>query len=370
MLSGLAVAVGALLFLGGFAWGAVLYKPYTVPTDSMAPTIAQGNRVLAQRIDGADVRRGDVVVFQDKVWGNLPMVKRVVGTDGDKVSCCDAKGRLTVNGQPIEEPYLEDGSRPASPTGFSATVPEGQLFLLGDHRSDSVDSRVHLADGGQGSVPRSAVRARVDATAWPMAGWGMLGLAALLRRPARRHLQPRPAALGGEVRPGRSSAHPGRCGVRAGGTAAGGAGRARRKGGDGRWMMRPSPGTGRRKAARVILLDPYDRVLLLHGYEPGDPSTTWWFTPGGGLEGDESWEEAARRELAEETGITEIELGPVLWTRTCSFPFDGSALGPGRALLPGPHGADADVDGRRDGPGTAQPGGAALVDLRGTARGP
>ncbi|MBB4891046.1 signal peptidase I [Streptomyces olivoverticillatus] len=175
VLSGLAVAVGALLFLGGFAWGAVLYKPYTVPTDSMAPTIAQGNRVLAQRIDGADVRRGDVVVFQDKVWGNLPMVKRVVGTDGDKVSCCDAKGRLTVNGQPIEEPYLEDGSRPASPTGFSATVPEGQLFLLGDHRSDSVDSRVHLADGGQGSVPRSAVRARVDATAWPMAGWGMLG---------------------------------------------------------------------------------------------------------------------------------------------------------------------------------------------------
>ncbi|GHC49893.1 NUDIX hydrolase [Streptomyces cinnamoneus] len=82
-------------------------------------------------------------------------------------------------------------------------------------------------------------------------------------------------------------------------------------------------GPGLRRAARVILLDPADRVLLMHGYEPADPTVTWWFTPGGGLEGDESWEEAARRELAEETGITQIELGPVLWLRTCSFPFDG-----------------------------------------------
>ncbi|MDT0452560.1 NUDIX hydrolase [Streptomyces hesseae] len=82
-------------------------------------------------------------------------------------------------------------------------------------------------------------------------------------------------------------------------------------------------GSATRRAARVVLLDPDDRILLLHGYEPDDPGTTWWFTPGGGLEGDEGWEEAARRELAEETGVTEIELGPVLWTRSCSFPFDG-----------------------------------------------
>ncbi|WP_058046481.1 NUDIX hydrolase [Streptomyces roseifaciens] len=78
-----------------------------------------------------------------------------------------------------------------------------------------------------------------------------------------------------------------------------------------------------RRASRVVLLDPDDRILLMHGYEPGDPTTTWWFTPGGGLEGAESWEQAARRELAEETGITEIDLGPVMWCRTCSFPFDG-----------------------------------------------
>lgn len=78
-----------------------------------------------------------------------------------------------------------------------------------------------------------------------------------------------------------------------------------------------------RRVARVVLLDPDDRILLLHGYEPDDPGRTWWFTPGGGVEGDETREEAALRELAEETGITDVELGPVLWRRVCSFPFDG-----------------------------------------------
>ncbi|MEU9416324.1 NUDIX hydrolase [Streptomyces sp. NPDC048272] len=80
---------------------------------------------------------------------------------------------------------------------------------------------------------------------------------------------------------------------------------------------------GPRKVARVILLDPEDRILLLHGFEPDDPADDWWFTPGGGLEGAESREQAALRELAEETGITEVELGPVLWRRHCAFPFDG-----------------------------------------------
>lgn len=78
-----------------------------------------------------------------------------------------------------------------------------------------------------------------------------------------------------------------------------------------------------RKVARLVLLDPDDRILLMHGFEPEDPSTTWWFTPGGGLEGDETREQAALRELAEETGITDVELGPVLWKRRCSFSFDG-----------------------------------------------
>ncbi|MCX5416925.1 signal peptidase I [Streptomyces sp. NBC_00059] len=180
VLSNLAVAVGCVLFLGCFAWGAVVYRPYTVPTDSMTPTINAGDRVLAERIEGGDVRRGDVVVFTDSTWGDVPMVKRVVGVGGDKIACCDKDGRLTVNGKPMEEPYLRadgasslvgpDGKAPASPQNFTAEVPEGQLFLLGDERSTSMDSRVHLEDPGQGSVPRSAVQARVDAVAWPMNG--------------------------------------------------------------------------------------------------------------------------------------------------------------------------------------------------------
>ncbi|MFJ6659428.1 NUDIX hydrolase [Streptomyces sp. NPDC091377] len=80
---------------------------------------------------------------------------------------------------------------------------------------------------------------------------------------------------------------------------------------------------GLRKVARVVLLDPRDRILLLHGHQPDDPTDDWWFTPGGGVEGEESLEQAALRELAEETGITEVELGPVLWRRRCSFPFAG-----------------------------------------------
>ena len=173
VLSGLAVAVGCVLFLGGFVWAALLYQPYTVPTDSMAPTVDAGARVLAERIDGDEVRRGDVVVFTDAVWGDLPMVKRVVGVGGDKVVCCDDGGRLTVNGEPLDEPYLREEG-PASPSAFTAPVPEDSLFLLGDHRSASLDSREHLADSDHGAVPRGAVNARVDAIAWPMDSVGML----------------------------------------------------------------------------------------------------------------------------------------------------------------------------------------------------
>lgn len=175
-LSGLAMAVGCVLFLGGFVWGALLYKPYTVPTTSMAPTIAQGDRVLAQRVDGDQVHRGDVVVFNDADWGDMPMVKRVVGVGGDKVVCCTKDGRLSVNGKPIEEPYLEGGDdASASTTKFTVAVPDGELFMMGDNRDESLDSRVRLGDDSHGAVPRGAVDARVDAVVWPLAGAGMTG---------------------------------------------------------------------------------------------------------------------------------------------------------------------------------------------------
>ncbi|MEU6459312.1 MULTISPECIES: signal peptidase I [unclassified Streptomyces] len=168
-LSGLAVALGMVLFLGGFAWGAVVYRPYTVPTSSMVPTIGVGDRVLAERIDGSDVRRGDVVVFKDTAWANAPMVKRVVAVGGDTVSCCQ-EGKLKVNGKVIDEPYLPAGT-PAEIMDFqTVNVPEGRLFLLGDERDNSVDSTAHLTDAARGTVSSGAVDARVDAVVWPMNG--------------------------------------------------------------------------------------------------------------------------------------------------------------------------------------------------------
>ncbi|MGQ4384442.1 signal peptidase I [Streptomyces sp. SAS_270] len=169
VLSGLAVALGCALFLGGFAWGAVVYQPYTVPTDSMSPTIVAGDRILAERIDGGDVERGDVVVFKQKSWGDMLLVKRVVAIGGDTVACC-TDGKLTVNGKKIDEPYLAKGQAAESSTIPTIKVPEGRLFLLGDERSGSLDSTAHLTEAGSGSVPRGAVKARVDAVAWPMDG--------------------------------------------------------------------------------------------------------------------------------------------------------------------------------------------------------
>ncbi|MDC0770335.1 signal peptidase I [Streptomyces sp. HD] len=169
-LSGLAVALGLVLFLGGFAWGVVVYRPYTVPTSSMAPTIGAGDRVLAQRIDGGDIRRGDVVVFTDKTWvTNAPVVKRVVAVGGDTVGCC-TDGKLTVNGKQIDEPYLADDGLAELQNFPTVTVPKDRLFLLGDERSGSLDSTAHLTDAARGTVARSAVSARVEAVVWPMDG--------------------------------------------------------------------------------------------------------------------------------------------------------------------------------------------------------
>ncbi|MFI5984828.1 signal peptidase I [Streptomyces sp. NPDC051555] len=197
VLSGIAVALGFALFLGGFAWGALVYRPYTVPTESMVPTVQAGDRVMAQRIEGSEVRRGDVVIFTDSVWSDSPMVKRVVGLGGDTVRCCDAAGRLTLNGKPLVEPYIADpgstrtstGSGKASDVTFEVTVPQGKLFLLGDRRSISLDSRAHLQEAGQGMVPLDSVSARVDARAWPDP--------AMLARPTTYDALP-----GGTSRPG------------------------------------------------------------------------------------------------------------------------------------------------------------------------
>ena len=175
-LSAVAVGVGCVLFLGGFVLAAFLYQPYTVPTNSMSPAVMAGDRVLAQRIDGSEVRRGDVVVFRDALWGDSPMIKRVVGVGGDTVACCDEGGRLTVNGEPIAEPYVEE-AQGAAGVGFEATVPDGEIFLLGDDRVDSLDSRNLMTESDPGTVPLTAVSGRVEATVWPFDRLGVLPVA-------------------------------------------------------------------------------------------------------------------------------------------------------------------------------------------------
>ena len=102
-------------------------------------------------------------------------VKRVVGLPGDHVQCCDVQGRVLVNGTPVSEPYLFPGDSPSAVV-FNVTVPDGKLWVMGDHRSESADSRAHLGDPGGGMVPESKVVGRVMAVIWPPAHWGAVSV--------------------------------------------------------------------------------------------------------------------------------------------------------------------------------------------------
>ncbi|MFI5534264.1 signal peptidase I [Kitasatospora sp. NPDC051853] len=200
---GLVIGLGFLLMVGCFAVIAVQYRPYRIPTQSMEPTLRAGDTVVARSVPADSIGRGDVVVFRDALWGNSTMVKRVVATGGDTVVCCDAQHRLTVNDHPVDEPYVADPK--LDDQRFSTTVPEGRLFLLGDHRLGSLDSRTHLDLAG-GTVAATEVLGRVDATVWPA---------------GRAGVSERTAAFDGL--PGRSAAEAGPIGPLALGTVLGAA---------------------------------------------------------------------------------------------------------------------------------------------------
>jgi len=100
--------------------------------------------------------------------GEYDYVKRVVGLPGERVACCDAAGRVTIDGRPLEEPFLLRPA-PASTMTFDVRVPPGRLWVMGDNRDDSGDSRAHLGDPGGGSVPLDHVVGRVVTIWWP---WG------------------------------------------------------------------------------------------------------------------------------------------------------------------------------------------------------
>jgi signal peptidase I len=155
-----------------------LVAPFSIPSGSMEQTLHVGDRILVDRLSYRfhDVRRGDIVVFDGTdVFGRLgdgdgetDYVKRVVGLPGDHVACAGGGHPVTVNGMPLDESaYVFPGDRPSEST-FDKVVPAGHLWLMGDHRSDSLDSRAHLGDPGGGMVPVDKVLGRVMLVVWPL----------------------------------------------------------------------------------------------------------------------------------------------------------------------------------------------------------
>ncbi|MCM2424068.1 signal peptidase I [Streptomyces sp. RKAG293] len=153
------LAVGLLLVLGDIIAFRMNIELYSHASDSMQPTIQHDSKVVAERIEGSQVRRGDAVVVDIPQWEfRGSVIERVIGVGGDRVTCT-GDGKVTVNGKPLDEPYVLNGVSNGVHRDYDVTVPPGRLFLLGDNRIDSLDSRFHLSME-QGTVPASAVSAR------------------------------------------------------------------------------------------------------------------------------------------------------------------------------------------------------------------
>jgi signal peptidase I len=175
---------------------AFFMQAFYIPSASMNDTLVQNDRILVQKVSywgGGGPHRGDVVVFADpggwldaaesqaphsaiarglEAVGLYPtgghLVKRVIGIGGDEVRCCDDQGRITVNGVPLNErSYLAGGEKP-SMIDFDVKVEKGYVWVQGDNRSDSADSRVHLGDPGGGQVPTDDLVGKVFAVVWPL----------------------------------------------------------------------------------------------------------------------------------------------------------------------------------------------------------
>ncbi|HEX6515885.1 MAG TPA: signal peptidase I [Nocardioidaceae bacterium] len=185
---------------------AFFMQAFYIPSGSMSDTLVLNDRILVEKLSywgSGTPQRGDVVVFSDpggwldesevrtadnpftkalEAFGLYPtgghLVKRVIGVGGDEVRCCDKQGHMTVNGVPLHErSYLAPGDKP-SLIRFDVKVPPGYLWVQGDNRSNSADSRVHLGDPGGGRVPEDLVVGKVFAVVWPWEN------AKVLQRPA------------------------------------------------------------------------------------------------------------------------------------------------------------------------------------------
>ncbi|MEU7893876.1 signal peptidase I [Nonomuraea sp. NPDC049152] len=203
------VALGLALLIKTF-----IVQPFYIPSESMENTLLINDRVLVNKLvyHTRDIERGDVIVFNGEdswdpevvteapsnpvtgalrwvgelfglVPGEKDYIKRVIGVPGDKVECCDSKGRITVNGVPLDEKsYLYPGDVP-SDKQFKITVPEGRLWVMGDHRSVSYDSRGHIGDPGGGTIAVDNVLGRAFVIMWPVSRWSSLDIPATFNQP-------------------------------------------------------------------------------------------------------------------------------------------------------------------------------------------
>lgn len=179
---------------------AFVLQVFWIPSPSMHDTLVEDDKIAVSRIDAwtGSIRRGDVVVFHDELgWLNGPtgssplrrvgeffgivpaggeqtLVKRVIGVGGDHVAYSAETGRISVNGVLIDEPYLAEGQLPST-IPFEVDVPEGALWVMGDNRGNSADSRYHRGDGESPFVPVDAVVGTVKAVILPLdrARWGI-----------------------------------------------------------------------------------------------------------------------------------------------------------------------------------------------------
>jgi signal peptidase I len=187
-------------------------QAFYIPSSSMENTLEIGDKVLVNKLvyDFRSIHRGDIIVFNgDGSWDPVPAqpaplisrlwasvsglfgtapgvhdyIKRVIGVPGDHVACCNRQGQVTVNGVPLsEKTYLYTGDSP-SEQRFSITVPAGRLWVMGDHRSVSWDSRGHTSDPGNGTIPENHVVGRAFVIVAPISRWRMLPIPATFQQP-------------------------------------------------------------------------------------------------------------------------------------------------------------------------------------------
>ena len=205
-------------------------QAFFIPSSSMENTLEIGDKVLVNKMvyDFRAIHRGDIVVFNGegswdpmtsqtappltRLWNSIiglfgtapgvhDYIKRVIGIPGDHVACCNAQGQITVNGVPLrEKSYLYPGNAPST-IRFSVTVPPGRLWVMGDHRNVSYDSRGHQALPGNGTVPENKVVGRAFVIVAPVSRWRVLSIPATFQ-------QPRLAQAAGSAGPAGPSALP------------------------------------------------------------------------------------------------------------------------------------------------------------------